>query len=162
TPGTAGPSVSAWRRVPGPWLSLRWVSLASETTPALPHSRAMPRESCMGTMTVQVDVGPLTIADVVAVARDGAAVALTDGGVAAAGLTPVELKAKEGLALINGTDGMLGMLVLAITDLRMLLRTADIAAAMSVEAQMGTDRVFAAELQELRPQVGQGLSAANL
>ena len=81
---------------------------------------------------------------------------------AAAGLTPVELKAKEGLALINGTDGMLGMLVLAITDLRMLLRTADIAAAMSVEAQMGTDRVFAAELQELRPQVGQGLSAANL
>jgi histidine ammonia-lyase len=44
----------------------------------------------------------------------------------------------------------------------MLLRTADIAAAMSVEAQMGTDRVFAAELQALRPQVGQGLSASNL
>ncbi len=86
----------------------------------------------------------------------------TADALAAAGLTPVELKAKEGLALINGTDGMLGMLVLAITDLRMLLRTADIAAAMSVEAQMGTDRVFAAELQELRPQVGQGLSAANL
>jgi histidine ammonia-lyase len=81
---------------------------------------------------------------------------------AAAGLTPVELKAKEGLALINGTDGMLGMLVLAISDLRRLLRTADIAAAMSVEAQMGTDRVFAADLQELRPQVGQGLSASNL
>jgi histidine ammonia-lyase len=81
---------------------------------------------------------------------------------AAAGLAPVELKAKEGLALINGTDGMLGMLALAITDLRMLLRTADIAAAMSVEAQMGTDRVFAPELQALRPQVGQALSAANL
>jgi histidine ammonia-lyase len=81
---------------------------------------------------------------------------------AAAGLSPVRLAAKEGLALINGTDGMLGMLVLAITDLRRLLRTADIAAAMSVEAQMGTDRVFAAELQALRPQVGQGLSASNL
>ena len=40
---------------------------------------------------------------------------------AAAGLAPVELAAKEGLALINGTDGMLGMLVLAIADLRMLL-----------------------------------------
>ncbi len=80
----------------------------------------------------------------------------------AAGLEPVQLRAKEGLALINGTDGMLGMLVLAITDLRMLLRTADIAAAMSVEAQMGTDRVFAADLQALRPQVGQALSAANL
>jgi histidine ammonia-lyase len=80
----------------------------------------------------------------------------------AAGLSSVQLAAKEGLALINGTDGMLGMLVLAILDLRRLLRTADIAAAMSVEAQMGTDRVFAADLQELRPQVGQGLSASNL
>jgi histidine ammonia-lyase len=81
---------------------------------------------------------------------------------AAAGLRPVRLAAKEGLALINGTDGMLGMLVLAITDLRRVLKTADIAAAMSVEAQMGTDRVFAAELQALRPQVGQALSAGNL
>ena len=81
---------------------------------------------------------------------------------AAVGLEPVELVAKEGLALINGTDGMLGMLVLAITDLRLLLRTADIAAAMSVEGQLGTDRVFAAELQAIRPQVGQALSAANL
>ncbi|MCW2833816.1 MAG: hutH [Nocardioides sp.] len=81
---------------------------------------------------------------------------------AAAGLEPVELAAKEGLALINGTDGMLGMLVLAIGDLRMLLRTADIAAAMSVEGQLGTDRVFAPELQALRPHPGQTLSAANL
>ncbi|GAA5106729.1 histidine ammonia-lyase [Alloalcanivorax gelatiniphagus] len=81
---------------------------------------------------------------------------------AAAGLAPVELAAKEGLALINGTDGMLGMLVLAITDLRMLLRTADVAAAMSVEAQLGTDRVFAPELQAIRPHPGQALSAANL
>ncbi len=81
---------------------------------------------------------------------------------AAAGLAPVELAAKEGLALINGTDGMLGMLVLAITDLRRLLRTADVAAAMSVEAQLGTDRVFAPELQAIRPHPGQALSAANL
>ncbi len=81
---------------------------------------------------------------------------------AAAGLTPVELEAKEGLALINGTDGMLGMLVMAIADLRLLLRTADIAAAMSVEGQLGTDRVFAPELQAIRPHPGQALSAANL
>ncbi len=81
---------------------------------------------------------------------------------AAAGLAPVELGAKEGLALINGTDGMLGMLVMAINDLRMLLRTADVAAAMSVEGQLGTDRVFAAELQAIRPHPGQALSAANL
>jgi len=81
---------------------------------------------------------------------------------AAVGLQPVELASKEGLALINGTDGMLGMLVLAVQDLRMLLRTADVAAAMSVEAQLGTDRVFAAELQAIRPHPGQARSAANL
>jgi len=81
---------------------------------------------------------------------------------AAAGLEPVELAAKEGLALINGTDGMLGMLVLALTDLDLLLRTADIAAAMSVEGQLGTDRVFAPELQAIRPHPGQAASAANL
>jgi histidine ammonia-lyase len=81
---------------------------------------------------------------------------------AAAGLEPVELAAKEGLALIYGTDGMLGMLVLALTDLDVLLRTADVAAAMSVEGQLGTDRVFAPELQAIRPHPGQAVSAANL
>ena len=95
--------------------------------------------------------------------RDTAGVLMTAAeALAKAGLTPVQLGAKEGLALINGTDGMLGMLVLAIADLRRLLRTADVAAAMSVEAQLGTDRVFAAELQALRPHPGQALSAANL
>ncbi|MGN6131450.1 MAG: histidine ammonia-lyase [Nocardioidaceae bacterium] len=79
-----------------------------------------------------------------------------------AGLRPVELEAKEGLALINGTDGMLGMLVLAITDLRRLLKVADVTAAMSVEAQLATDRVFAADLQALRPHPGQAASAENL
>ncbi len=78
------------------------------------------------------------------------------------GVTPVELAEKEGLALINGTDGMLGMLVLALDDLRMLLTTADIGAAMSVEGLLATDRVFAADLQELRPHPGQAASATNL
>jgi histidine ammonia-lyase len=78
------------------------------------------------------------------------------------GITPVALAEKEGLALINGTDGMLGQLLLASHDLDRLLRTADISAAMSVEASLGTARVFAADLQELRPQVGQAESAANL
>jgi histidine ammonia-lyase len=81
---------------------------------------------------------------------------------AEAGITPVELSEKEGLALINGTEGMLGMLLLAIHDLRRLVTTADLAAAMSVEALLGTDRVFADDLQRLRPQPGQALSAANM
>src|SRR5690606_9077391 len=77
-------------------------------------------------------------------------------------IDPVELAAKEGLALINGTDGMLGMLVLAIDDLTRLLKTADIGAAMSVEALLGTDHVFAADLQALRPHPGQAAAAANM
>jgi histidine ammonia-lyase len=81
---------------------------------------------------------------------------------AAAGIRPVELREKEGLALINGTDGMLGQLVLAITDLRRLLTIADVTAAMSVEGQLATDDVFAADLQELRPHPGQSRSAENL
>ncbi|MFC7450859.1 histidine ammonia-lyase [Rhodococcus daqingensis] len=81
---------------------------------------------------------------------------------AAAGIEPVELKEKEGLALINGTDGMLGMLVLACHDLRKLLSLTDVTAAMSVEGLMGTDKVFAADLQALRPQPGQAVAAANM
>ncbi|MEO7069975.1 MAG: histidine ammonia-lyase [Nostocoides sp.] len=81
---------------------------------------------------------------------------------AAAGITPVSLAEKEGLALINGTDGMLGMLCLAIHDLRQLVRTADISAAMSVEGLLGSDDVFAADLQALRPQPGQARSASNM
>ncbi|HEY0166679.1 MAG TPA: histidine ammonia-lyase [Jatrophihabitans sp.] len=81
---------------------------------------------------------------------------------AAAGIAPVTLAEKEGLALINGTDGMLGQLLLACTDLDLLLRTADLTAAMSVEALLGTDRVFAADLQALRPQPGQAVAAANM
>ena len=79
-----------------------------------------------------------------------------------AGLHPVELAAKEGLALVNGTDGMLGMLVLACHDLGRLLPAADLTAAMSVEAALGTDRVFAADLAGLRPHPGLATSAANM
>jgi histidine ammonia-lyase len=74
----------------------------------------------------------------------------------------VELAEKEGLALINGTDGMLAQLILAIEDGQRLLRLADVAAAMSVQALRGTDRVFLDDIQALRPHVGQRVSAANL
>jgi len=80
-----------------------------------------------------------------------------------AGITPIELEAKEGLALINGTDGMLGMLIMACADLYQLCTVADITAAMSIEGLLGTDRVFAPDLHlPLRPQLGQAVSAANI
>ena len=89
--------------------------------------------------------------------RRPAAEALTNSRI-----DPITLGPKEGLALINGTDGMLGMLVLACEDLARLLRIADITAAMSVEALLGTDRAFTPDLLKLRPQPGQAASAANL
>ncbi|MFJ3774200.1 histidine ammonia-lyase [Streptomyces sp. NPDC090075] len=78
------------------------------------------------------------------------------------GIAPVELREKEGLALLNGTDGMLGMLVMALADLDMLYKSADITAALSLEALLGTDKVLAPELHAIRPHPGQGDSAANM
>ncbi|MEU4496858.1 histidine ammonia-lyase [Streptomyces sp. NBC_00210] len=81
---------------------------------------------------------------------------------AAHGIAPVELREKEGLALLNGTDGMLGMLVMALADLQRLYTTADITAALSLEALLGTDKVLAPELHAIRPHPGQGVAAANM
>ncbi|HET7420489.1 MAG TPA: histidine ammonia-lyase [Candidatus Dormibacteraeota bacterium] len=90
-----------------------------------------------------------------------------DGRTAAQALKSAKLKAvrletKEGLALINGTDGMLAMLVLACADAERIFKTADVTAAMSAEALLGTDRTFQERLQEVRPHPGQVASAANL
>jgi histidine ammonia-lyase len=79
-----------------------------------------------------------------------------------AGIAPITLSSKEGLALINGTDGMLGMLILAAADLRHLFTMADVCAALSNEAMLGSDRPFQPELQAIRPQPGQAKSAANM
>ncbi|MFE9300002.1 histidine ammonia-lyase [Streptomyces sp. NPDC006856] len=81
---------------------------------------------------------------------------------AAHGIAPVELAEKEGLALLNGTDGMLGMLVMALADLKNLYTSADITAALSLEALLGTDKVLAPELHAIRPHPGQGVSADNM
>ncbi|MFD7228731.1 histidine ammonia-lyase [Streptomyces sp. NPDC059881] len=81
---------------------------------------------------------------------------------AAHGIEPVELHEKEGLALLNGTDGMLGMLIMALADLRRLYTSADITAALSLEALLGTDKVLAPELHAIRPHPGQAAAAANM
>jgi histidine ammonia-lyase len=132
--------------------------LDADVTPNVPE---------FGSLGASGDLAPLAACALVLVG-EGSAVdgggQVIDGATAMrrAGREPLELIAKEGLALINGTDGMLGMLLLALTDLTELLAVSDIIAAMTVEALLGTDRPFAADLQQLRPQVGQADSAANL
>jgi len=110
-----------------------------------------------GSLGCSGDLAPLAHIALTLMGEGERATSLTD-----AGIEPVQLAEKEGLALINGTEGMLAMLLLSLHDLHVLVTTADIAAAMTVEAVLGTDRVFADELQQLRPQPGQALSAANM
>jgi histidine ammonia-lyase len=93
--------------------------------------------------------------------KDGHRLAAADA-LHAAGLASIELSSKEGLALINGTDGMLGMLVLACQDLGHLCTLADVTAALSIEAMLGTDRPFHPSIHAIRPHPGQGESAANI
>ncbi|MFZ0216056.1 MAG: histidine ammonia-lyase [Candidatus Dormiibacterota bacterium] len=141
--------------------------LVADSLAALLNAGIVPAVREHGSLGCSGDLAPLAHAALVLI---GEGEVLDDRGAAvpagpaleAAGLEPIELLAKEGLALINGTDGMLGMLVLACTDFERLLRTADVTAALSVEALLGTDRAFGPEVQDLRPHPGQGASARNL
>jgi len=139
----------------------------AETYAAMLNADVTPVVREYGSLGCSGDLAPLAHIALAAIGegevRDasGSLVPASDA-LAAAGIEPLVLVEKEGLALINGTDGMLGMLLLALDDLETLLTTADIAAAMSIESQFGTDAVFAADLMALRPQTGQALSAANL
>jgi histidine ammonia-lyase len=79
-----------------------------------------------------------------------------------AGVTPVRLEAKEGLALINGTQYMTSLGTLALLEAERLALAADIAGAMSLEALKGTSRPFDERLHEARPHPGQKVVASNL
>jgi histidine ammonia-lyase len=78
------------------------------------------------------------------------------------GLEPLVLEAKEGLALLNGTQMMGALAALVLADADRLVRTASVAAALSVEALLGTDVAFAAPYQLARPHPGQIAVAAEL
>jgi len=80
----------------------------------------------------------------------------------AAGLEPLELGAKEGLALINGTQATTGLGVLALRAAERAVETAEVAGATSLEGLRGTPEAFRAEVQEVRPHPGQARSAARL
>jgi histidine ammonia-lyase len=81
---------------------------------------------------------------------------------AEAGLEPLSLEAKEGLALVNGTQGMVAVGILAAQRATALAKAADVTAAMTIEACLGTAVAFDERLQALRPHAGQAASAANL
>lgn len=141
--------------------------VVAETYAAVLNAGITPAVHEYGSLGCSGDLAPLAHCALVLM---GEGKVVTDDGdvvdagpvLAEAGITPIQLQEKEGLALINGTDGMLGTLVLALADLDMLLDMADVSAALSIEGLLGTDSVFAPQIHALRPHAGQGRSAANL
>lgn len=141
--------------------------LLVEALLALLNAGITPYVPSFGSLGASGDLAPLSHAALCLlgegqVVADDGSLRDTAPALAAVGIAPLALEAKEGLALINGTDGMLGMLVLACADALALCRVADVAAALTIEALLGTDRPFSPALQRLRPHPGQALSAANL
>lgn len=127
-------------------------------TPVVPEHGSL---GCSGDLAPLAHIALTLMGEGQAQTADGSVVDAAEA-LAAASIEPLRLETKEGLALINGTDGMLANLVLAGADAGRLIRTAEIAAAMSIEALMGTDRTFAADLTALRAHAGQAASARNL
>src|SRR5437899_6444462 len=127
-------------------------------TPVVPRYGSV---GCSGDLAPLAHIGLALVGEEDVVDAEGARKPAAQA-LKSAKLKPVRLETKEGLALINGTDGMLGMLVLACADAQLLFRTADVTAAMSAEAVLGTDRAFQSRLHELRPHARQIASASNL
>ena len=142
--------------------------VVAQTMAALLNAGITPVVREYGSLGCSGDLAPLSHCALVLMGEgeatdlDGVA-APVDELLARAGISPIELQEKEGLALINGTDGMLGMLIMSIADLEHLCNVADLTAALSVEGLLGTDQVFRPELHlPLRPHPGQAQSAANI
>ena len=174
----AGMGASVEREVVRALVLLRLKTLASgrtgarpvvaETMAAMLNAGITPVVHEYGSLGCSGDLAPLAHCALVlmgegrAVDADGAERPVPEL-LAEHGIGPVELHEKEGLALINGTDGMLGMLIMAIADLEQLCDAADVIAAMSVEGLLGTDQVYRADLHtELRPHPRQAVSAARM
>jgi len=133
---------------------------------AMLNRNVVPRIHAQGSVGASGDLAPLAH---LALALIGEGEATFDGqrrpaaaALAAAGLTPVELAAKEGLSLINGTQYMTALGALALRDAARLATAADIAGGLSLEALKGSKRPFDERLMRVRPHPGQAACAENL
>ena len=126
----------------------------------------LPRVPARGSVGASGDLAPLAH---LALPLVGEGQAWFDGALlpgeealAAAGLEPIRLAAKEGLSLVNGTQFMAAMSALALVRASRLARTADLACALSLEALQGSRTSFHPAIHEARPLRGQLDSAANV
>ncbi|MBI3932822.1 MAG: histidine ammonia-lyase [Acidobacteria bacterium] len=121
---------------------------------------------CQGSVGASGDLAPLAHL-ALALVGEGRCVyegktAPSADALASAGLRPIVLEAKEGIALINGTQLITGLLGLALAEAWRLVRTADVAGALSLDALKGTDVAFDPRIHAARPHPGQAASARNL
>jgi histidine ammonia-lyase len=133
---------------------------------AMINARVHPAIPAQGSVGASGDLAPLAH---LALALVGEGDCVEDGRpspsrdvLARAGLSPVSLEAKEGLALINGTQLMTSVSALALSEAWRLARASDVAGAMTLDALKGTDVAFDPRIQAARPHPGHGASARNL
>ena len=133
---------------------------------AMLNAGVWPRIPSQGSVGASGDLAPLAHLALALIGEGEAAFAgrqMPSGeALSAAGLSPVELQAKEGLSLINGTQYMTALGALALCDLARLATVADIAGAVSLEALKGSRRPFDERLMRVRPHPGQEACAQNL
>ena len=135
---------------------------------ALLNRRVHPRVPSRGSVGASGDLAPLAhlalvlIGEGQATLGDSAAVLAGRDALRQAGIDPIRLEAKEGLALINGTQPSAAVAALALATAERLARAADIAVSLSIDALRGSVHPFDARIHAARPHAGQGVSAGNV
>lgn len=137
-----------------------------ETLLAMLNRGVLPVIPSQGSVGASGDLAPLAHLALVAIGEgqavhSGARIPGADA-LRQAGIEPLNLEAKEGLALLNGTQGMLALLALAVREAEILIDTADVAAALSLDALRGSPAAFDERISRIRPYPGHAASARNL
>lgn len=140
--------------------------IVAETLCAMLNAGVHPVIPCQGSVGASGDLAPLAHLALVAIG-EGEAVyhgkRMTGGdALGAAGIAPLTLQAKEGLALLNGTQGMLALLALGLHDAEVAVDTADVAAALSLDALRGSPAAFDQRIAKVRPFAGHATTAGNV
>lgn len=140
--------------------------VVAETLIAMLNRRVHPVIPSQGSAGASGDLAPLAHLAQVAIG-EGQAVfqgRTTPGGDAmrAAGIAPLALEAKEGLALLNGTQAMLALLTLALREAEIAADTADVATALSLDALRGSPVAFDSRIMRARPHAGAAITARNI
>src|SRR6202050_4882319 len=140
--------------------------VVAETLCASVNKRVHPVIPSQGSVGASGDLAPLAHLAQVAI---GEGEAILQGrripgaeAMSSAGIAPLVLEAKEGLALLNGTQAMLALLALGLRDAEIAAVTADVAAALSLDALRGSPAAFDDRIARVRPYTGHASSARNL